>query len=240
MSRFLVLLCVVFIVWWLRRWWLTKGKHQSSSELISLALWGIAGITLFLFVIGKGNVVIALGAALLAVMKGLFPWLQRAFPLLVWWRKAKAQQRHLQSHVIDLKINPLTGELSGKVLSGEFKGESLSDLEQLQLQTLLDDLLLEDPKGVQLLAAYLEFRFGAQWQGMFQLNHYTANASSSSHSMTEQEACEILGVTTQASAKEVNKAYKSLMQKVHPDRGGSEYLARLAGEAKETLLKNNQ
>lgn len=238
MSRFLFLIGLLLVLWYARRWWTTEGKNKSSSQLMTLALWGLAGIMLLLFVTGKGNLIVAVGATLLAILKGAFPWLQRAFPLFLWWRKTQAKQKQLQSDTIELKVDPLTGELSGRVLSGSLQGSALAELEQPQLQLLLDDVIQRDPKGLQLLAAYLESRFGNQWRSVFQLNGHTAEAPTSSNQMTDQEAREILGVSDQATAKEVNRAYKSLMQKVHPDRGGNEYLARLANEAKEVLLKS--
>lgn len=55
--------------------------------------------------------------------------------------------------------------------------------------------------------------------------------------MSRAEALAVLGLSEGATEADIRAAYKRLMQKVHPDAGGSNRLAQLLSEAKDALLK---
>ena len=78
----------------------------------------------------------------------------------------------------------------------------------------------------------LASRFFQQAQNQNSKTHTATNDSS----MTNAKAYEILGLKPNASKEEIITAHKKMMQKVHPDRGGSDYLAAEINKAKDTLL----
>jgi hypothetical protein len=58
-----------------------------------------------------------------------------------------------------------------------------------------------------------------------------------SGSMSEAQARSILGVGPQASREEIQAAYRRLMERVHPDRGGASGLAAQLNAARDRLLR---
>lgn len=56
------------------------------------------------------------------------------------------------------------------------------------------------------------------------------------HAMTRQDAADLLGIDVNSGPEEIRLAHKKLMQKIHPDRGGSDALAKQINQAKDILL----
>jgi hypothetical protein len=90
--------------------------------------------------------------------------------------------------------------------------------------------------GRDLLAAYLDRRY-PRWREQHQDPPVGPRTPPPSGKMTEQEAYQILGLQPGASAEDVARAHRALIKKLHPDQGGSTYLAARVNEAKDVLLR---
>src|SRR5262249_10208241 len=93
----------------------------------------------------------------------------------------------------------------------------------------------------QLLTTYLDRREPG-WREHAQSDAGTGSGAGSPRGgkMTEEEAYQILGIQPGASAEEVSRAHRSLMKKLHPDQGGTTYLAARVNEAKDVLLRRHR
>ncbi len=134
-----------------------------------------------------------------------------------------------------------TGVMRGMVQKGPWAGVELSALSLEQLVALLGDCWAEDAQSAQLLETYLERRFGPDWRekaqgGNAHRGKSGPNGGPASGRMTKEEAYDVLGVPPGAGADEIKEAYRRLMQKMHPDQGGSTYLAAKINQARDVLL----
>jgi hypothetical protein len=145
----------------------------------------------------------------------------------------------VRSAALEMELDHDSGALEGTVLTGRREGRRLADM---SLEELLDlgRELETDAESAQLLEAYLDSRFPV-WREHAQADAGRRQAGApASGAMTKQEAYEILGLEAGASTAEIRKAHRRLMQRLHPDLGGSSFLAARINEAKEILLDGHR
>lgn len=137
---------------------------------------------------------------------------------------------------LDMTLDHESGQMDGTVLTGDYAGRRLSELDRAALQRLYGELTAEDSR--QLLGAYLERRF-PDWaaDGSGGADGEARRQHDGGQEMSASQALAVLGLAADASEEEVVAAHRRLMQKLHPDRGGTTYLAATLNRAKEVLLK---
>jgi len=151
-------------------------------------------------------------------------------------QKSGGQTSRVRSAYFEMELDHDTGTMRGRILAGRHQG---AELERLDVKTLADMLGEIDEESRALLVAYLDRR-DPGWSEHAQADAQTARRASSTGKMSEQEAYQILGLQPGASTEDISRAHRTLMKKLHPDQGGSTYLAARINEAKEILLRHHR
>jgi hypothetical protein len=151
-------------------------------------------------------------------------------------KRSSGQSSRVRSAFLDMSLDHDSGELSGTILAGEYAGRSLGEFDLAQLLAMMPAF---DAESVALLESYLDRRFPA-WRQNAQGNRAGGQRrTATGGKMTAEEAYQILGLQPGASRDDIARAHRALMKKLHPDQGGSTYLAARVNEAKDTLLRTH-
>lgn len=148
--------------------------------------------------------------------------------------KSAGQTSSIATGTLEVELDHDTGAITGRVLKGMFEGRAIESLKPVEIALLWRDCQFHDPQSAQILEAYLD-RMHPSWREDMARGEREMGSGADGR-MTLDEAREILGVEEGASDDEIRRAHRELMLKLHPDRGGSTYLASKVNEAKDVLL----
>jgi hypothetical protein len=229
------IIALLVILWALNGF--AKANPKALAKVIRLA-GGIVTIVgaLFLALRGQFFLALPLGAAGLGML-GWGPLRDAMMPGGVGTFGQTGRVSRVRAPALDMELDHDSGKMTGTLLTGRYQGMALEALDVPALVAVLAEI---DPESAALLAAYLDRR-DPRWR-----EHADAGAAAgkghpaSSGKMTEQEAQQILGISPGAAADEIVGAHRRLMKKLHPDQGGSTYLAARVNEAKEVLLRRHR
>jgi len=179
-------------------------------------------------------------AALLMPLAMLMPLLIRVRSVLDRYRPPSGgQSSKVETPFLRMNLDHDTGTMEGTILRGRFAGMRLEELAAADLLALLRECRAEDEEGARLLEAYLD-RVRPDWRdelaGERTAGAGRGNARSTSGDMSVEEAYAILGLSQGADADAIKEAHRRLMVKLHPDHGGSDYLATKINRARDVLL----
>jgi hypothetical protein len=219
--------------------WFTSANPSRLARILKWLGIGLAGaLALFLAVTGKPHLsLLPLGLVLLPTLLARFGG---RFPHPGGTgRPRPGQSSRVETLYLRMTLDHDSGEMSGEVLSGRFEGKSLQEMSLADHIELFDECRRHDAQSAQLLEAYLDRVHGAKWRKRAGEGPRTGEAPRTEPpgAMTAEEAREILGVEANATPEEIKAAHHRLMMKLHPDQGGSTYLASKINQAKEVLLK---
>ena len=221
---------------------LVASKYLSNTNPRTLvpvvkAAGGIGALAAAGFLATRGLLAFALPLGLAGL--SLLGWLPFG-PAGIFQRSQKSvgQASRVRSAFIEMELDHDTGAMRGHILAGQYEG---AELDTLDVATLTGFLPTIDGESRALLMAYLDRR-EPSWRDHVQGGAAAGSGGSSwdSGKMTEQEAYQILGLQPGANADDIGRAHRSLMKKLHPDQGGSTYLAARVNEAKDVLLRRHR
>jgi hypothetical protein len=226
------LVVLVLVLWALNAF--TKVRPQTAATVLktgggigALAIAGLLGAR------GRLDFAIPLGVTGLALL-GWVPW--SALGLGDRMRRSPGQVSRVRSAFVEMELDHDTGAMRGRILVGRHEGATLDSLDVATLAAYLPEI---DEESRALLMAYLDRR-QPRWREHAQGDAAAGPGRARSAKMTEEEAYQILGVQPGASAEDIGRAHRALMKKLHPEQGGSTYLAARVNEAKEVLLRRHR
>jgi hypothetical protein len=170
--------------------------------------------------------------------RGVLPWGSGG-----WGGSAPSpnQGSRVATDHLEMELDHTSGAIRGTILKGRFAGQAIETLSPAELVLIWQDYSFADPGSAQILEAYLDrrhptWRDDLERQAEREDTPRGEQRNPRAGSMTRAEAFEILGLQEGASDDAVRSAHRELMKKLHPDRGGSNYLASKINAAKALLV----
>ena len=227
--------------------WFTTTDPKLLVKVMKWVLLGVIG-AVALFFLFTGRMAWAIFA-----LPALLPWLMRAraahrmfktFSRMTsgWGGRPAGQSSDVETRFLRMVLDHDSGQMSGEVIDGVYAGRALAGMSLDELVDLLQTCWIEDQPSAQVLESYLD-REHPDWRERVQ-EEAPGNAGGTGSqgprrgkaSMTRGEALEILGLEPGASKQEIKAAHHRLISNMHPDHGGSTYLAAQINQAKDVLL----
>jgi DnaJ domain len=227
---------IVLILLLLAAYSFSKADPKQAARVLRY-VGGGAALLFAVFLLVRGAIVPAVSIGLIGLgLLGFAPLSRLNFGGRT--QKSPGQASRVRTPSLEMELDHDTGALRGRVLAGRHQGASLDDLDVPTLITLLSEI---DEDSIPLLAAYLDRR-QPRWREETPDEAAATDGSPPPRAgkMTEQEAYQILGIQPGATAQDVARAHRSLIKKLHPDQGGSTYLAAQINEAKDVLTRGHR
>ena len=240
MHQLLLIAAVIGFLFYMR--WLFKQpkqkQFQSAAILVAIIVIGLVltGRTHWLFAIFAG--IIPFFQRILGMLSYL-PILGRLFTQFRNMQSGtnSAQQSNVETEYLYMTLDHASGLMHGKIKKGTHSGENLNNLSITQLVELYNEYINIDTDSAQLLEAYLDRTHQDKWRDHANVNNGQSHNAASDTSMSTEEALNILGLKKDATKEDIIDAHRRLIQKLHPDRGGNDYLAAKINQAKDLLIK---
>jgi hypothetical protein len=224
----IVLAAVAFGIAWFLRANPSTLARLLRPILVVLGAIGVGGLLIFGLRFLPGLLPELMGLAGV-VIAALIARAARHRPSGGFSSPGAGQRTEVRTAFLQAWIDHATGDVGGTVLSGRLAGRTLDSLSDGDLLGLHDECA-SDPDSLKVLEAYLDRRLGGDWRNA------RRPPPGPRGDMSRGEALAVLGLAEGATADEVRAAHRRLIQRMHPDVGGSADLAARINRAKDVLL----
>jgi len=220
---------------------LTKDAKARARAMRYAAVGVLVLLGIILAISGREFLDLPVGALIIWLARG---WFARGFPglsRLRAWVDGKPQQAGvstIETPCLRMTLDQVTGGLDGVVLAGGFHGAHLSQLDLSQLRALLEECKATDVQSAQLVEVYIDRKYKDWREETGTEGRHAAGDQTKGTAMTKAEAWQVLGLEPGANQDAIREAHRNLIMKLHPDHGGSTYLARQINAARDVLLEN--
>lgn len=225
--------CIVLFCLWP---FLKPGMLAKTPILDSLMRRGgsFLAFAVGLYLITRGAW--GIGLPLLILAAGMRGWLPQLPDGII--PGTSGQTAFVRTADLVITLDAARQPVDGQVIRGRFSGRRLSALQAVELLALRQEIAA-DFVGRSILEAYLDRRL-AGWREHFKDDPYSGRrGGAASDTMSKQEAYEILGVQPGANAEDIRRAHRTLMKKIHPDKGGTTQMAARVNQARDVLLEGH-
>lgn len=214
-------------------------RKVGTRRLLGMLRWAVGGaaglLAGYLLLRGRIDVAAVIGAVAFSILR-----FGRLGPLVFDGGSVSEDNAStVKSRYIAMNLDHASGDVSGRVIAGTFKGADLIELGEADTRVLLAEVE-GDTDSLALLETWLD-KNRAGWREYFAEEYGDQREQPGTEggepADADAEAYEVLGLQPGATADEIHEAHRNLMKRVHPDQGGSTYLASKINEARDRLLK---
>lgn len=230
------IVCAGILIWWVTKYFAgtDKARIMKFGRLVGGAVaLAAAGLLAFR---GRMDMALLVGGG----GGWLLGWNALPAPFGAGSAAARRGSSRVRSRWIEVQLDHDRGGISGVVLSGQHAGRKLDGLSETELVRLHAECVVGDPDGARLLETYLDRRLPGWREHAEARVHDRRGPEPELGAMAKQEAYEVLGLEPGATEAAVRDAHRLLMKRLHPDRGGSTYLASRVNQAKDVLLNRHR
>ena len=227
----LVLAAIAFVVFWLLRANPSSMARVVRVVMAGVGVVGVGGLLMFGLRFAPGMLPELLGLAGVVVATLVARAARRA-PSGGFSTPGATRRTEARTAYLDAWIDHGTGDVGGTVLKGRFAGRALDALSDPDLLDLHGECA-SDGDSLKILESYLDRRLGSDWRA-------GRAPRAPGVDMSREDALGVLGLSAGASDEEIRAAHRRLIQRVHPDVGGSADLAARINRAKEVLLDTSR